>query len=250
MYEFMNNRIWSNYNFKIEERIEFTMVFTIASVIGNDDFTGTINLVLKRPVYGTDYQTDILNLVDNDVHFQYIPYQSMEYTDGTYSNNLTSILAYYAYLMLGLDFDTFSPLGGTPFYEKAMAVVSSAQGSQERGWQSFDGTKNRYHLIENLLNPSYVEMRKFLYEYHMKGMDQMSKNAEGARIDIGKSIKYFQNVYDKRSGLYLLQVMLQTKRDEVINIYKEASPMEKTSMLNIMKAIDPSNGTRYDMVNE
>jgi hypothetical protein len=131
-----------------------------------------------------------------------------------------------------------------------MAVVSSAQSSQERGWQSFDGSENRYHLIENLLNPSYVEMRKFLYEYHLKGMDVMSENVEGARIDIGKSIKYFQNVYDKRSGLYLLQVMIQTKRDEIINIYKEATPMEKTNMLNIMKAIDPANGTRYDMVND
>ncbi|MBU2554175.1 MAG: DUF4835 family protein [Bacteroidetes bacterium] len=250
MFEFMNNQIWSDYKFKIEERIEFTMVFTINEVIGGDDFKGTLNLVLKRPVYGSDYNTDIVNLIDNDIHFRYVPYQNMEYADGTYSNNLTSILAFYAYIMLGLDFDTFSLLGGTPFYEKAMAVATAAQSSNERGWQGFEGPKNRYALAENLLNPSYEELRKLLYEYHLKGMDEMSKNVDGGRMAVGRSLKYFQNVYDKRPGLYLLQVMLETKRDEIINIYKEASPAEKTSMLNIMKAVDPPNGTRYDMVNE
>jgi hypothetical protein len=250
MFEFMNNQIWSNYNFKIEERIEFTMVFTINEVIGTDDFTGTLNLVLQRPVYGTDYDSDVVNLVDNDIHFRYVPYQSMEYADGTYTSNLTSILAYYAYIMLGLDFDTFSLLGGTQFYEKAMAVATAAQSSNERGWQGFEGPKNRYSLAENLMNPSYEDMRKFLYEYHLKGMDEMATNVSGGRGIITKSLKYFQTVYDKRPGLYLLQVMLQTKRDEIINIYKEASPAEKTTMLNIMKEVDPPNGTRYDMVNE
>ncbi len=250
MFEFMNNKIWSSYNFKIEERIEFTMVFTINEVIGSDDFTGTLNLVLQRPVYGSDYNTDVVNLVDNDIHFRYVPYQSMDYSDGTYTDNLTSILAYYAYIMLGLDFDTFSLLGGTQFYEKAQAVATAAQSSGERGWQGFEGPKNRYSLAENLMNPSYEDMRKFLYEYHLKGMDEMATNATMARQTISKSLKYFKSTYDKRPGLYLLQVMLETKRDEIINIYKEASPAEKTGMLNIMREVDPPNGTRYEMVNE
>lgn len=250
MFEFMNNQSWSNYNFKIAERVEFTMVFTINEVVGGDDFSGTLNLVLKRPIYGTDYSSDIVNLVDNDIHFRYVPYQPMEFADGTYSNNLTSILAFYAYLMLGLDFDTFSLLGGTEFYEKAMAVANAAQSSNERGWQGFEGPKNRYALVENLLNPSYEDIRKFLFEYHLKGMDDMATNANGGRAVIGKTLKYYKSVYDKRPGLYVLQVMLETKRDEIINIFKEASPAEKSSMLNVMKEVDPPNGTRYEMVNE
>ncbi|MBU3926358.1 MAG: DUF4835 family protein [Bacteroidetes bacterium] len=250
MFEFMNNQSWSDYRFKIEERIEFAMVFTINEVIGGDDFKGTLNLVLKRPVYGTDYNSDVINIIDNDIHFRYVPYQSMEFVDGTYSNNLTSILAFYAYIMMGLDFDTFSLLGGTAYYEKAMAVATAAQSSNERGWQGFEGPKNRYSLVENLLNPSYEDLRKFLYEYHLKGLDEMAKSVDGGRTSIGKTLKYFQNVYNKRPGLYLLQVLLESKRDEIINIYKEASPAEKISMINMMKEIDPANGTRYEMVNE
>lgn len=250
LFEFMNNRVWSSYNFKIEERIEFTMVITIKEVQGSDVFSGSINLVLQRPVYGSDYNSVIINLVDDDVRFEFIPHQSMDYTDGTYTTNLTSILAYYAYLMLGLDFDTFSLEGGTEFYEKAMAVVTAAQNSNEKGWQAFEGPKNRYQLIENILNPSYSDLRKLLYEYHMKGLDIMSDDLIGGRAAVGKTLRYLKNVYDKRSGLYFLQVMLEAKRGEIINIFTKASPAEKTDMINIMKEVDPPNGTRYEAVNK
>jgi uncharacterized protein DUF4835 len=250
IFEFMNNRVWSSYNFKIEERIEYTMVITINEVQGSDVFKGSMNLVLQRPVYGADYNSVILNLVDNDIKFEFVPHQSMIYSDGTYSSNLTSILAYYAYLMLGLDFDTYSLDGGTQFYEKAMAVVTSAQNSNEKGWQAFEGPKNRYQLIENILNPSYSDMRKLLYEYHLKGLDIMANDQIGGRAVIGKTLKYYKNIYNKRSGLYLLQVMLEAKRDEIINIFTKASPAEKTEMINIMKEVDPPNGTRYEAVNK
>ncbi len=250
IFEFINNRVWSNYNFKIEERIEFTMVITINEVTGSDIFKGTINLVLQRPIFGSDYNSVVTNIVDNDVRFEFVPHQSMIYSDGTYTDNLTSILAYYAYLMLGLDFDTYSLEGGTQFYEKAMSVVTSAQNSNEKGWQAFEGPKNRYQLIENILNPSYNDMRKLLYEYHLKGLDVMSKDVIGGRAVVGNSLKYFKNIFNKRSSLYLLQVLIEAKRPEIINIFTEASPAEKTEMINIMKEVDPPNGTRYEAVNK
>ena len=250
LFEFMNNRVWSTYNFKVEERIEFTMVITINEVQGSDIFKGSINLVLQRPVYGADYNSVVINLVDSDVRFEFIPHQPMIYSDGTYSSNLTSILAYYAYLMLGLDFDTYSLEGGTQFYEKAMAVVTSAQNSNEKGWQAFEGPRNRYQLIENLMNPSYSELRALLYEYHLKGLDIMANDLIGGRAVVGKSLNYLKNVYNKRSGLYLLQVVTEAKRDEIIKIFTKASPAEKTDMINIMKEVDPPNGTRYEAVNK
>ncbi len=250
IFEFMNNRVWSSYNFKIEERIEFTMVITITEVQGSDNFKGTMNLVLQRPIYGTDYNSVVINLVDDDIRFEFIPHQPMQYTDGTYTNNLTSILAYYAYLMLGLDFDTFSYEGGTQFYEKAMAVVTSAQNSNERGWQAFEGPRNRYQLVENILNPSYNDLRKLLYEYHLKGLDIMSNDKIGGRAIIANSLKNLKAVNNKRSGLYFLQVLIEAKRAEIINIFTDASPSEKTDMINIMKEVDPANGSRYEAVNK
>lgn len=250
IFEFMNNRVWSSYNYKIEERIEFTMVITISSVRGTDDFSGSMNLVLQRPIYGTDYNSVIINLVDNDIHFVFMPHQSMIFTDGSYTDNLTSILAYYAYIMLGLDFDTYSLEGGTQFYEKAMSVVTDAQNSNEKGWQSFEGPRNRYQLVENLLNPSYSALRKLLYEYHLKGLDIMANDVIGGRAIIGKSLRNYKTVFDKRSSLSFLQVMVEAKRTEIISIFTEASPSEKADMINIMKEVDPANGSRYEAVNK
>ena len=248
--EFMNNRVWSSYNFKIAERIDFTMVITINEVQGSDMFRGSINLVLQRPIYGTDYNSVIINIVDNDIRFKYVPHQSMHYSDGSFSSNLTSILAFYANFMLGLDFDTYSLEGGTQFYEKAMEVVMAAQNSNEKGWQAFEGPRNRYQLVENILNPSYSDLRTLLYEYHRKGLDVMAEDKTGGRAKIAKTLKNYKNVYDKRSGLYILQVLIEAKRKEIIDIFTESSPYEKTEMINIMKEVDPANASRYEAVNK
>ncbi len=250
IFDFMNNRVWSSYNFQIEERISYTFVITIKEVIGSDIFKGSLNVVLERPAFDTDYSSVLINLVDEDIKFEFVPHQSMDYSDGTYTSNLTSILAYYAYLMLGLEFDTYSLEGGTAFYEKAMEVVTSAQNSSEKGWQAFEGPKNRYQLIENLLNPSYSDLRKLLYEYHRQGLDKMANDKIGGRATIGQTLKYFQNVYNKRSGLYALQVFIEAKRNEIIQVFTEGSPAEKNEMLNIMKEVDPANGTKYEAVND
>ena len=252
IFEFMNNRKWSQNNFKISERIEATMIFTIKGAEqGGDKFSGTLNVVLQRPIYGTDYNSVVINLVDNNVSFSYTPHQTMEYADNTFSDNLTQILAYYAYLMLGLDFDTFSLEGGTQYYEKAMAVVQVAQNTNFKGWQAFETPpRNRYHLVENLLNPSYNGIRKLLYEYHRKGLDVMAEDMDKGRTAITASLQNLKSVYDKRPGLYSLQVILEAKRQEIINIYREASPAEKVAMVNIMSAVDPPNGSRYEEVNK
>ncbi len=250
-FEFMNNRKWSNLNFKISERIECTFIFTITNAQqGGDEFAANLNIVLQRPIYGTDYNSVVLNMIDNDVVFKYIPSQNMEYVDNTFTDNLTSLLAFYAYIMIGLDQDTYSLYGGTPMYEKAMAVVTSAQNTRFKGWQAFEGNKNRFHMAENLLNSAYQSLRKFEYEYHRKGLDIMSKNVDGGRTAIAATLPYMKQVYDKRPGLYLFQLVLEAKRDEIINIFSEASPAEKVQMINIMQEIDPPNGSKYERVNK
>lgn len=249
IFEFLNTRKWSNYNFQLEERIECTMILTINNAVqGGDEFNGTLNIVLQRPVFGTDYKSVIINLVDNDIQFKYSPYQAMEYNDDTFNDNLTQILAFYAYLLLGLDFDTFSLFGGTPMLERANGVVSAAQNTNFKGWQIFEGPRNRAQLIENLLNSSYRSLRTLLYEYHRKGLDVMTEDIDGGRQQIGGTLKNLESVYEKRPNLYFLQVVLEAKRQEIIDIFSEASPAEKVAMLNIMKEVDPPNGTRYEQV--
>jgi hypothetical protein len=251
IFEFMNNRKWSGTNFQLNERIEATLIFTIQNAVqGGSEFSGTLNVVLQRPIYGTDYNSVVINLVDNDIAFRYSPFQAMEYADNTYTNNLTHILAFYAYLMLGLDFDTFSLFGGAQYLEKAMTVASVAQNSPYQGWQAFEGPRNRFQLIENLTNSSYNGIRKLLYEYHRLGLDIMTENIDEGRTVITNSLSNLKEVYDKRPNLYSLQVVLEAKRQEIINIYQEASPAEKVAMINLMSAVDPPNGNKYEAVNK
>ena len=245
--EFMNNKKWTGYNFKISERIEATLVFTFNSV-DNDIFTGTLNIVAQRPVYNTDYKTTTLNLVDKDIHFQYTPTQRMDFTENTYTNNLTSILAYYAYIIIGIDFDTFSKDGGNAFFQKAVSVVNSAQNSGETGWSSFDGERNRYHLVNDILNSSYNDLRIFYYNYHRLGLDIMWNDAVKGRGEIANSLTLLKKVYNKRPGLYFLQVVVESKRDEMINIFKEGDPAEKNKFVATLKEIDPANGSKYNQV--
>jgi len=245
--EFMNNRKWTGYNFKINERIESTLVFTFNEVDG-DDFKGVLNIVLQRPVYNSSYNTTTLNIVDKNIHFKYTPTQRMDFTDNTYTNNLTSILAFYAYTMIGIDFDTYGKMGGTPFFQKANDVVNSAQNSGEKGWTGFDGEKTRYKLIAGILNNSYQDLRTFYYNYHRLGLDVMYQDVMKGRAEITKSLKLLKTVYDKQPSLYFLQVIVETKRDEMINIFKEGDPAEKNTLVSMMKQIDPANSSKYNKV--
>lgn len=245
--EFMNNRKWTGYNFKFKERIEATLVFTFTEVNG-DMFKGSLNVVLQRPVYNSNYKTTTLNYFDKNISFRYTPTQRMDYVDNSYTNNLTSLLAYYAYLMIGIDFDTFSKNGGTAFYQKANSVVIAAQNQGGKGWNPQDGQKTRYYLISDLLNKSYDDLRVFYYNYHRLALDIMWKDPEKGRAKINEDLNLLKKVYEKRPGLYLLQVIIETKRNEMINIFKEGNPAEKENFVKIMNQIDPANSSKYKAV--
>lgn len=248
LYEFVNNRVWSNYKFKVEERIECSILLTISERVSTDEFKGSLNLALRRPVFNSSYNSTILNYVDNDFQFRYVLNQPLEYSDNQFYSNLTSVIAFYVYIFLGLDFDTFKLYGGTPFYEKAEAVVSSAQNSQFPGWKAFEDNRNRYWLVENLLNAKYKAIRKFLYDYHRRGLDVMYDNPDAGRSAIAQGLTALKRVYDDRPGLFLIQVILDAKRDELIGVLSEGSPTERTNAVNILKEIDPSHSSDYQKI--
>ena len=248
MTDFLNNRKWTNYNFAPGERIECTLLFNITQIAGADNYSGNFHIIMERPVYHSDYHSPLLNMIDKNVKFQYTPSQSMNFVPNTYSDNLTSLLAYYAYMILGVDFDTFSPDGGTPFYQKAMSIVQSAQNSPDPGWKSVEGTKNRYHFVAEMLNKAYEPLRQFLYQYHRRGLDVMNSNLDAGRRVVLSSLHDLQQVYEKRPDLYVLQLILDAKRSELIGMFSKAPESQKSQMVDIMSIIDPANGNRYRQI--
>ena len=248
--EFINDRKWTGYDFKPEERIECNMVITITGRPSTDQFSARLNVVASRPIYGTTYNSTLLNYVDEDFNFEYVEFQPMEYQDNQYMSNLTSVIAYYIYIILGLDFDSYSQYGGGPFFEKAELVVNAAQEGGQVGWNSFEDQRNRYWLVENYLNQSYGDLRIFFYEYHRNGLDVMSEKVDEGRAATLASLIYLQNAYDARPGLFALQLVLDAKRDEFVNIFKGGNPKEKEESQKILKKLDPANSSTYSKISE
>lgn len=248
LYEFVNNTIWTNYSFKLEERIECTILLTLSTRVSSDQYTGKLNLVLRRPVYKTNYNSTMFNYVDNDVEITYSEGEPIVFAENTFSSNLSSLIAYYVYVFLGIDGDSFAKLGGTPYFEKAQQVVQDAQNTSEPGWKAFENMKNRYWLTENLLNPQYRPIRESIYEYHRMGLDEMYDNVEKGRTNIVESLKKLQQANRTKPGSFLLRLYLDAKRDEIIKIFGEGSPNMKAEVVNIMKEIDPSNGDKYSAI--
>ncbi|MCK4569755.1 MAG: DUF4835 family protein [Bacteroidales bacterium] len=248
IFEFMNNRQWTNYNFKIEERIECTILLNVNSRLSSDEFTAELNMALKRPIYNSAYNSTTLNYIDKDFKFYYVEYQPLDFIENSYTSNLTSILAYYVYIFLGLDFDSYTLYGGSPFFEKAENIVNAAQSSGEAGWKSFESQKNRFWLVENLMNPSYQQIRKFMYEYHRLGLDAMYNDSQKGRAAILKSMDYLAQLKDGWPNLFFLQLIMDAKRDEFINVFSEGSATEKAKAMNILKKLDPSNSSRYEEI--
>ncbi|MGE5382639.1 MAG: DUF4835 family protein [Omnitrophica WOR_2 bacterium] len=248
--DFVNNRKWTNYDYKPEERIEGTILITVSERQSSDQFTAKINVALRRPVFNASYNTPLLNYIDKDFDFTYVEFQPLEFNDNVFTSNLTSTIAYYLYVYLGLDGDSFARMGGTPYFAAAQNIVNLAQNAREKGWKAFESQKNRYWLIENLTNPAYSGVREAMYKYHRLGLDVMADDVERGRTAINESLELLRKANRERPGLFLLQLFLEAKRDELINIYSGASPMDKTSAVNILKEIDPANAARYQKILE
>jgi len=247
IYEFMNNRKWSNFNIKSEEKIECTILLTVTEQLGSDEFRGNLNVVIRRPVFNSAYNSVLLNYIDKGFQFRYVEFQPLDYNDGTFTSNLTSVFAYYAYVFLGYYFDSFTPSGGQAFYQKAQEVVNAAQNAQESGWKAYESEKNRYWLVANYLNPAYTGLRDFSYNYHRMGLDQMYDKVDAGRNSVTESLNFIQKVYNAKPGLFALQLIFEAKRDEIVNIFgdQRVPPTEKNNIINMMKEMDPANSSKY-----
>jgi hypothetical protein len=252
IYEFMNNTVWTNHVFSYSERIECNILINLTDQLSADEFRGTIQVQLKRPVFNTTYNTTMLNFMDNSVQFRYVEFQPLEFDPTTHRSNLVSMLAYYSYLILGFDYDSFSMEGGTEYFQIAEKIVMNAQNAVEPGWKPYDGSrnKNRYWLVKNILDKEYEGIRQFTYNYNLRGLDKMESSITEARTNIASSLLLIQTVYRKRPDpyMYFLQVVLDSKSDEIVNIFSEAFPEEKSRVILILTEIDPANKSKYEKI--
>ena len=249
--EFLNTRAWTNYVFTSNERVECSMLFNIQSYSG-DQFKGTLQIQVRRPVFNSSYNTVLLNYVDNDLDFTYIEFQPLEFSETAHLSNLTSILAYYANIILGLDFDSFGLKTGTEFFQRAEKIVNNAQNAAEKGWRSGESTsrKNRYWLVNSILNEDYSPVREFLYEYHRTGLDMMYDKPAEARSNIAESLVLLQDLFKRRPDpfMHFLQVMLDAKSDEFVNIFSESPDDEKRRVVSLLNQIDPTRADKYRQI--
>jgi hypothetical protein len=174
----------------------------------------------------------------------------MEFNETSNRDNLTNILAFYAYIILGFDYDSFSREGGTPYFEKAQAIVNNSQNAREKGWKAFESERNRYWLVENIMNRSYSGMRDCFYMYHRMGLDQMADKAEEGRTNIAESLRSVQQVFRRRPSTYILQIFFDAKSDELVNIFSKSYPDERNRVMAILNEVDPSNGSKYQKIQE
>jgi hypothetical protein len=245
--EFLNNRKWTNYTYKTEEKIECNFFINVTERVSDVDFKGTLQIQSRRPIFNTSYFSPMLNLIDKEFSFKYIQKQPLEYDDNNFYSNLTAVLAYYAYIVIGVDFDSFSSKSGGEFYNKAQNLVTLAQNTADRGWKSFESKKNRYWLVENLLNDSYGSgFRDCLYFYHLKGLDLMKDDLATGRNSITTGLEKLQTVAKSTPGLYFTTIFMDSKRDEIINIYSMAPASDKTRVVTILKDIDPAHSNDYN----
>ncbi|HEY1039334.1 MAG TPA: DUF4835 family protein [Bacteroidia bacterium] len=251
-FEFVNNTKWTKDVFATNERIECTMFINVTEKINTSQYKATIQVQSRRPIFKTSYNSPLLNYNDQQFEFTYIEGQPFDFNVNTYTTNLTSIFAYYAYVILALDYDSYSPMGGTEHWQKAQQIVNNAAAGSDSGpgWKSFDGNKNRFWFVDNILNPMFNPIRNCYYNYHRKGLDVMYEKTDGGRAEILKSLESLKELHKLRPASYNMQLLFNAKADEVINIFKEANANEKGTVIETLNLIDPSNANKYSKITE
>lgn len=248
--EFMNNTRWTNDVFEIEERINCNLLITISDIPGTSTYSGKIQVQSSRPVYNSSYNTTLLNHVDNDFTVNYLrstpilPLSNFQYRD-----NMTAILSFYAYMIIGYDYDSFELEGGSEFFKNAQQIANNAKDSGDNGWSARSGKKNnRYYMVDNVLQSVFQPLRKTYYEYHRLGFDVMYKDLAGGRSVVLQSLSALNTIHSARPASMNVQMFLTAKSDELINLFSQAEMKEKNQAVNILKRVDPSNSSNYQKI--
>lgn len=247
MSEYMNETRFSNATFSNNEKIDCRLYLTVSEYT-DDRITGDLQVQLSRPVYNSTYTTTLFNFKDNRVSFEYREGEPLVFNNTTTDNNLTAILNYYAYLFLGLDFDSFSPKGGDPYYERAATIVQAAQSLGEIGWKAFEDPKNRSGVLTSITSPATSAYRQMLYDYHRKGLDEMVTSPDKGRASITQSLSALETVYKADAMSAALSIFRDSKMDELVNVYSKAPQTEREMVYKLLQPIYPAENERLDKI--
>lgn len=238
---------WTNDKFEQHEQIDVSFLLTLNSKSGND-FSGKLQITSQRPVFNSDYKSLLMSYIDKNVTFKYIRNSPIQYFEGQHVDNLADILAYYIYMILGYDYDSFSLEGGTPYFNKADQILSICQSASEPGWKApdGDGSNNRFWLIQNALQPQFTSLRKTFYNYHISGLDQCYINRDTCIKEITSSINDLLEIHKSRPSSLNMQLFFNAKYEELIKIYLPTSPSERNKIYNLVSQLDPSRIKAYN----
>jgi hypothetical protein len=246
--QFLNARKWTNDAYQQHEKINCSILININDMPSIGVFSASVQIQSARPVFNSNYTSLLLNFADRDWEFEYIESQPLDYNDNTFTNNLTSMLAFYAYLVLGMDYDSFSEMGGTPYFQRALMVVNNAQSSNRPGWQSLGGIRNRYWIIENLLNPQMADVRRALYSYHRLGLDTFEKTPDQSRQIILTGLKSIRKAKDINPTAILIISFFDAKSKELANIFSDGQLPVRKEAFDVITAMDPTNQATYTKI--
>ncbi|RMF01264.1 MAG: DUF4835 family protein [Bacteroidetes bacterium] len=253
--EFINQK-WTTDVFQPEERIDCNFIFTLQKELSATSFEFSLNVQSSRPIHNSDQSTPLLNTIDPYVRFEYEQFQPLQFSANRFENNLTSVLAFYIYVILGMDYDTFSPLGGEDYFRKAQEVVNTVPAGlygTYQGWSSTDGSNNRgntnrFWIIENLLSPRMKPLRLGMYQYHRLGLDMMTEDIATARANIAEVVATLGQVDQTYPNAVLTQLFLNAKRQELLELFKRGTPQEKATVRQVMTQVDPANANQYRLM--
>ena len=244
--DFVNKNKWTNRTYQENERINCQMFITITKFDSNR-FEGNIQIQSSRPVYNTSYDSSIFNYKDNDLNFEYIEFQPLVFNPNVFDSNLVSVVSYYAYIILGLDADTFALEGGTDSFRKAQQITTQAQGSNYSGWDQ-NSDRSRFELVDNLMSNTYREYRIAMYNYHRKGLDILGDNNSTGKQVIAGTMKLFETMIDRRPNAFLIQTFFDAKADEIQNIFSDGPKVDIVELKEILNDIAPTySGTWKDI---
>jgi hypothetical protein len=248
VFDFMNNTKWTKDNFSLNERIECNIQINVTEKLSTDEYKGTIAVVSSRPVYKSSLNSTVFNYQDQNFVFKYVEFQPFEFNLSIFQNNLTSVLAYYAYMIIAFDYDTFSKLGGTEYFQKAQTIVANAQSASEPGWKAFEATKNRYWLVENLMATVFQPIRETMYSYHRLGFDIMVDKTDDGRSKILDALSGLLPVHKARPASFNMQIFFNAKCDEIVNLFCKGTSEEKAKLIDLLNSIDPANTNKYSKI--
>ena len=246
--EFINNTKWTNFEYEEFERISCNFSFVVESYSEDGSFGCTLMVQSLRPVYGSSYSTPVFKYQDNEINFKYMAYDRLEFREDNLDNNLTAVIAFYAYLIIGMDLDTMGELGGTEFLNKAMNIATGAQSLGGKGWQSGTSARNRFTIIDDYLNTSLIAVRQMAYQYHRRGLDIMFREADKGRAEIAKSLELLKAGYQERPLSYFPKLYTEYKQEELVNIFSKGEEKERKKVVEILSGINPSLSSSWDKI--